>query len=154
MDKMRADVTSSQGFPEGTPGSGVLGNEVDRLLAAGVGTRIRALLLTAVLLIVTLGVGWLAWSVVEWCSGRTPSYRRLHLRVVRRSDGKPIGLGRSLLREACCGLLLLPTLLACCFLALGLVMGASPPGGILGQSRRAPWDLLTHTEVVNEPQPA
>ena len=145
-------MSSGQGFAEKTPSNGTRENGADRLLAAGVGTRIKALLLTAVLFIVTLGVGWLAWSVVEWCSGRTPSYRRVHLRVVRRSDGKPIGLGRSVLREACCGLLLFPTLVACGFLVLGLVMGASPPGGILGQSRRAPWDLLTHTEVVNEVQ--
>jgi hypothetical protein len=89
-------------------------------------------------------------GVIEWRSGRTPGYRRADLRVVRRSDGRPIGLGRSLLREVCCALLLLPTLVACCFLALGLVMGASPPGGMFAQSRHAPWDLLTRTEVVNE----
>jgi len=74
----------------------------------------------------------------------------MNLRVVRRFDGRPIGLGRSVLREACCALLLVPTLVACCFLALGFVMGASPPEGLFGQSRRAPWDVLTRTAVVDE----
>ena len=125
-------------------------NGVDSLPAATVGLRIRALLLTCFLFVVTIGVGWLAWSVVEWRSGRTPSYRRVHLRVVRRSDSRTIGLGRSLLREGCCALLLIPTLVACLVLAVGFVMGASPPDGLFGQSRRAPWDVLTRTDVVSE----
>jgi len=133
-----------------TSANGKSGKGVSRLAAASLGTRIKALMLTPLLLVLTLGVGWLVWSVVEWCSGRTPSYRRTNLRVVRRSDGKPIGLGRSILREACCAVLLAPTLVASCFLALAFVMGASPPEGVFAQSRRAPWDVLTRTEVVNE----
>jgi hypothetical protein len=134
------------------PANDTSGKGVDRLPAASVGTRSKALLLTPVLIVITLGVGWLAWSVVEWCSGRNPSYRRTNLRVVRKADGKPIGLGRSMLREVCCALLLVPTLVACAFLALGFVMGASPPEGMFRQSRRAPWDMLTRTDVVNEAQ--
>ena len=145
-------MSPNQVFPEETPANGKSGKGVNRLPAASVGTRIKALLLTPLLIVVTLGVGWLAWSVVEWCNGRTPSYRRTKLRVVRKSDGKPIGLGRSVLREACCALLLVPTLVACFFLALSFAMGASPPEGVFGQSRHAPWDLLTRTDVVNEAQ--
>ena len=145
-------MSGTKPSPSTTPANDKGGKGVDRLPAASVGTRTRALLLTPLLIIVTLGVGWLAWSVVEWCSGRTPSYRRTNLRVVRKSDGKPIGLGRSVLREVCCAVLLVPTLLACCFVALSFAMGASPPEGVFGQSRRAPWDLLTRTDVVNDAQ--
>ena len=145
-------MSPNQVSPEETPANSKSGNAVDRLPAASIGTRSKALLLTPLLIVVTLGVGWLAWSVVEWSNGRNPSYRRTNLRVVRKSNGKPIGLGRSVLREACCALLLIPTLLACCFLALTFVMGASPPENVFGQSRRAPWDLLTRTDVVNEAQ--
>jgi hypothetical protein len=126
------------------------GTGSDRHPAANLGARSKALLLTPLLIVATLGVGWLAWSVVEWWSGRTPSYRRTHLRVVRRSDGKPIGLGRSLLRELCCAVLLVPTLVGCLFLALGFAMGASPPEGIFNQARNAPWDFLSRTRVVDE----
>jgi hypothetical protein len=118
--------------------------------AANLEARSKALLWTPVLIVVTLGVGWLGWSVVEWWSGRTPSYRRTHLRVVRRSDGLPIGLLRSLLRELCCAVLLVPTLVGCLFLALGFAMGASPPEGIFSQARNAPWDFLTRTRVIDE----
>lgn len=143
-------MSPDQVFPEEAPANGKRGNGGHRLPAASVGTRSKALLLTPLLIVATLGVGWLAWSVVEWCSGRTPSYRRTNLRVVRKSDGKPIGLGRSVFREACCALLLVPTLVACCCIALSFAMGASPPEGVLSQSRHAPWDLLTRTDVVNE----
>ena len=46
---------------------------------AGLGKRIEALALAPLLLIVTLGVGWLVWCVIEWTHGRTPSYRVLGL---------------------------------------------------------------------------
>jgi RDD family len=113
-------------------------------------TRIKSLLLTPVLLVATLVVGWLVWSVAEWRHGSTPSYGRIGLRVVRRSDGRPIGLWRSVLRELCLLVLLVPTLFACSLLAVAFVMGASPPDGVLRQPRTAPWDWLTRTEVVDE----
>ncbi len=153
MDEPESDAHSRQGAPAEAHAGGGRDEAGDRLPAASVGARVKALLLTVVLVIVTLGVGWVVWSVVEWRSGRTPSYRRTGLRVVRSSDGRPIGLGRSLAREACCALLLLPTLLGCCALALGFAMGASPPGGMLSQSRDAPWDRLTGTVVVTEAAP-
>ena len=118
---------------------------------AGLGRRIKALLLTVLLVVVTLGVGWLVWSVVEWRRGRTASFRLTGLRVVRRSDGRPIGLARSILRNAiCCTLLLVPTIVACCVLAIAFVMGASPPDQLLREPRTAPWDFLTRTKVVSE----
>jgi hypothetical protein len=87
---------------------------------AGLGRRIKALLLTG-------------------------------LRVVRRSDGRPIGLARSIVRNAlCCTLLLVPTIVVCCVLAIAFVMGASPPDQLLREPRAAPWDLLTGTKVVSE----
>jgi hypothetical protein len=113
--------------------------------------RFEALGLTAVLFVATLGIGWLLWSVFEWRHGRTASFHLRGLRVVRRSDGKPIGLGRAILRNAvCCTLLIVPTVIVCALLGLTFLMGASPPDGLLKQSRRAPWDVLTGTKVLQE----
>jgi hypothetical protein len=121
--------------------------------AAALGRRAEALLLTVGLFVVTLGVGWLAWSVAEWRHGRTASFRLTGLRVVRRSDGRPIGLCRSVVRNGlCCTVLLVPTLFVCTLLAVVFVMGASPPAGLLRTPRRAPWDIVTGTEVVDERQ--
>jgi hypothetical protein len=118
---------------------------------AGPVERLRALTLTGLLIVVTLGIGWLVWSVLEWRHGRTASYRLTGLRVVRRSTGQPVGLARSVVRNAfLCTLLLIPTTVACIVVAVAFVMGASPPSGLLREPRSAPWDLLTNTMVVRE----
>jgi uncharacterized RDD family membrane protein YckC len=115
---------------------------------ASLAARGKALALTVALIVLTLGVGWVFWSVAEWRHGRTASYRLSDLRVVR-SNGEAIGLGRAVLRNAiCCTLLIVPTLIVCVLVAFAFVMGASPPSGLLSEPRRAPWDLLTDTKVV------
>ncbi len=118
--------------------------------AASTGKRMEALVVTALLLVVTLGIGWLIWSVFEWRNARTPSYRLLGLRIVRRSDERPIRLGRSFARASICGLLVIPTMTVCCVIGICFAFGASPPDGLLRRPRTAPWDLLTATKVIEE----
>lgn len=121
------------------------------LPGAGFGVRVKALVLTGALVVATLGVGWLVWSVLEWRRGSTASFRLTGLRVVRRSDGTPIGLGRSVVRNALlCTVLLVPTVVACVVIACAFVMGASPPDDLFRTPRNAPWDLLSRTTVVQE----
>jgi hypothetical protein len=121
------------------------------LPTASFGVRIKALLLTFGLVVATLGVGWLVWSVVEWRRGSTASFRLTGLRVVHRSDGTTIGLGRSIVRNALlCTVLLIPTALACIVIAFAFVMGASPPSDLFSKPRNAPWDRLCKTTVVQE----
>lgn len=124
--------------------------------AASLGRRIEALALTVLLLVVTLVVGWLVWSVFEWRNGRTPSYRLMGLRVVRRIDDQPIGLLRSFLRSGvCCPVMVIPTIVIGGLVGICFAMGASPPDGLLQQPRAAPWDLATATKVLDaRPQPA
>jgi uncharacterized RDD family membrane protein YckC len=118
---------------------------------ASLGRRIEALLLTVFIMVGSLGIGWLVWSVIEWRSGRTPSYRLLKLRVVSRSNERPIGFMRSFVRNGIlCTVLLIPTIVVCCLLGVVFVMGASPPDQLLTLPRTAPWDRLTRTEVVDE----
>jgi hypothetical protein len=117
---------------------------------ASLGKRIEALVLTALLLVVTLAVGWLIWSVFEWRKGQTPSYRLLGLRIVRLSDERRIGLGRSLARAGICCILVVPTFAVCCLIGICFTLGASPPGGLLRRPRIAPWDYLTATKVTDE----
>ncbi|HEX3566687.1 MAG TPA: RDD family protein [Acidimicrobiales bacterium] len=115
---------------------------------ASIGIRLHALALTVGLIVLTLGVGWLLWSFVEWRRSSTPSYRLTGLRLVRRSDGNPAGLVRVLLREVCCLVLMVPTIVVCGALGITFVMGASPPDDLVSASRHAPWDALSGTEVV------
>jgi uncharacterized RDD family membrane protein YckC len=109
------------------------------------------LALTVLLLVGTLVVGWLVWSVLEWRHGRTPSYRLLGLRVVRQSGRQPVGLGRSFLRSGiCCPVLVIPTVVIGAIVLLCFAFGASPPDGLFSQPRRAPWDIVTRTTVLDE----
>ena len=120
-------------------------------LRASLGRRIEALLLTVFLILGSLGIGWLVWSVLEWRNGSTPSYRLLKLRIVALSDRRPIGLMRSVVRNGIfCTVLLLPTIVVCCVAGVAFVMGASPPDRILDRPLTAPWDRFTRTEVVDE----
>lgn len=141
------------GCPSGdqAPPTGTVFCVVRKEPAASLGRRIGALALTVVLLVGTLVVGFLVWSVFEWRHGRTPSYRLLGLRVVRRNDGQPIGLGRSFLRSGvCCTLLVVPTVVIGAIVLLCFAFGASPPDGLFRQPRAAPWDRLTATMVLDE----
>jgi hypothetical protein len=117
---------------------------------ASVGKRLQALALAPLLFVVTLGVGWLVWCVVEWAHGRTPSYRLLGLRVVRTSDGQPARLVRSFARGVICLLLVVPTIVVCCVIGFTFVFGASAPEDLLRRPRRAPWDHITGTKVIDE----
>lgn len=119
--------------------------------AASLGRRIGALALTVLLVVGTLVVGFVAWSFYEWRHGRTPSYRLLGLRVVRGADRQTIGLGRSLVRSGIlCSLLVVPTVVIGAVILLCFAFGASPPDGLFRQPRRAPWDTLTGTTVLDE----
>src|ERR1700728_1763023 len=107
--------------------------------AASLGKRLEALVLTVLLLVVTLVIGWLIWSVFEWRKGQTPSYRLLGLRIVGLSDEQPIRLGRSLARACICCLLVIPPIAVCCVIGICFTLGASPPDGLLRRPRIAPW---------------
>ena len=132
------------------PSAGRSRDGAERWSRASIGARGKAMLLSAGLIAVTLVVGWLVWSMVEWGRGRTPGYRLTGLRVVRRSDGRPARFGRTVVRQVCCLVLVLPTLVVCGLVALAFVMGASAPDGLFRQARRAPWDLVAGTDVVSE----
>jgi hypothetical protein len=72
------------------------------------------------------------------------------LRVVRMTDEQPAHLARSFARSSICLLLVIPTSVICCIVGISFVFGASAPEDLLRRPRRAPWDHLTGTKVVDE----
>lgn len=77
---------------------------------ASAGARLGAYLLEAVLVVLTLGVGWLIWSFVVWGKGTTPGHQILKQFVVKEETGETFSWGRMALREILvkqllCGLL-------------------------------------------------
>jgi uncharacterized RDD family membrane protein YckC len=62
------------------------------------GGRLGARLLDGLLLIVTLGIGWLVWSWITWSDGQTPAKRLLGHVVADVNTGQPFGWGRMAVR--------------------------------------------------------
>lgn len=65
--------------------------------------RLGALVLDAVLMGLTVGIGWLIWSLVIWGNGQTPAKQILKIRVYNAETGRVVTWGHMALREALLG---------------------------------------------------
>jgi uncharacterized RDD family membrane protein YckC len=63
------------------------------------GGRLGAALLDNLLVIVTLGIGWLIWSLIVYDRGQTPARQLLGHVAVDSTTGEPLSWGRTALRE-------------------------------------------------------
>ncbi|WP_433362398.1 RDD family protein [Actinoplanes sp. CA-142083] len=63
------------------------------------GGRLGARLLDGLLLIVTLGIGWLIWSCITWSNGQTPAKSLLGHVVADVNTGEAFGWGRMAFRS-------------------------------------------------------
>jgi uncharacterized RDD family membrane protein YckC len=106
--------------------------------------RLGAYLLEALLVICTLLVGWIVWSLIVWRNGQTPAKQLLKMRVVHRDDLRAASWGRMFVRE-------IP-----CKWAIGLVASLTTVGYVLyfwlcwDGERQELWDKMTDTVVVND----
>jgi uncharacterized RDD family membrane protein YckC len=118
------------------------------VILADPGRRLAGFALDLGLFVVTLGVGWLAWSVAEWRHGRTPAKRLLRMRVVDAVSGEPVGLRVMALRQAVYALGIVGLFGAVSF-GLGWAIAAA---FVLSPTRQAMWDRLAFTTVRREPR--
>jgi uncharacterized RDD family membrane protein YckC len=79
------------------PNSGLLLPEGVQL--ASVGRRIGAYFLSIVLIVVTLGIGYLIWGLIAWGKGRSPAFQVLGLRCWKPADGRVAEWGSMALRD-------------------------------------------------------
>jgi len=63
------------------------------------GGRFGGLLLDGLLFMVTLGIGWMIWTLVVWSNGQTPAKQLLHHVVADVNTGQPFGWGQMFVRE-------------------------------------------------------
>jgi uncharacterized RDD family membrane protein YckC len=63
------------------------------------GGRFGAFLLDGVLVMVTLGIGYLIWALITWSDGQTPGKKLLGHVVVDANTGAPLDWGRMALRQ-------------------------------------------------------
>lgn len=105
--------------------------------------RARSLVLEVVLVVVTLGVGWLAWSVVLWRRGQTPAKRLMRMRCIDTRSGAAAGAGTMAARE-----LALKWVPGLATLGLTLMIGGLVA---LGERHEAMWDKAARTIVIDDP---
>jgi uncharacterized RDD family membrane protein YckC len=63
------------------------------------GGRLGAVLLDVLLAVVTLGIGYIIWSLIVWSNGQTPGKQLLGHVVADAQTGAPADWGRMFMRE-------------------------------------------------------
>lgn len=61
--------------------------------------RLGGYVLELLLLVVTLGIGWIIWSLIVWSKGTTPGHHVLRLYIVDEKTGRTATWGHMALRE-------------------------------------------------------
>lgn len=66
---------------------------------ASIGRRIGSFFLYIVLVVVTLGIGYVIWGLISWSKGRGPAQQVLGLRCWRPADGRVASWGTMAMRN-------------------------------------------------------
>lgn len=111
-----------------------------------VGKRFGAFLLEGVLVLVTVGIGWLVWALIVFRRGQTPAKQLLGMRVIHHPEHRAASWGRMFLREIVAKQI------------IGLVAALTLVGFILylwltwDRNNQQLWDKIVDTVVVDDPR--
>jgi uncharacterized RDD family membrane protein YckC len=106
------------------------------------GKRFGALLLETVLVIVTLFIGWIVWSIILWKKGQTPAKSLMKMRVVKLDTGLAADTGTMVMREVVGKWI------------LGVVPFYSVVSAVIvltDEKSQGLWDKIAGTVVVDDP---
>jgi len=106
------------------------------------GKRFGGWLLDGLLVVVTLVIGWLIWSIIIWERGQSPAKSILGMRVMHLETGRPAGRGQMALRELV-GKVLLGFVPLYTLVSAVLVLSDTRRQGL--------WDKIANTVVVDDP---
>jgi uncharacterized RDD family membrane protein YckC len=107
------------------------------------GLRFGAYLLEILLVIVTLFIGWVIWSLIIWGEGKTPAKKVLGMTCVKLDTGQSAAWGTMFVREIV-GKWLLSAITA------GISGLVSAIMILFVDDRRGIWDHLAGTVVVKD----
>ena len=107
---------------------------------ASAGSRIGAALLDGLLMVVTLFIGWLIWSIVLWKQSTSPAKKMLGITVVDANTGAPATIKQMVMREVL-GKWVVGSVAGIVTLASLVMLWATP-------RRQAVWDYIGTTVVV------
>lgn len=122
-----------------------MGGAAGMLPVSTAGKRFGAYLLDILLAIVTLGIGWLIWSLIVWTNGQSPAKALLGMRCIRTDTGRAATWGTMALRE-----LVGKSILGYITLGITTIVSAIM---ILSDNERhqGVWDKIANTVVVEDP---
>ena len=112
------------------------------LVPLPLGARIGCVLLDSIFFILTLGIGWVIWSLVLWGRGQSPGKQAVGAVVVRTDTGEVATFGTMALRELV-GKIFLN------FISFGLTSIASIFMVLFSPDRRAVQDHVATTIVIS-----
>ena len=106
--------------------------------------RLASCLLEGLLLIVTLGIGWLIWAAMIAPTGQTPAKKLLGQRVIRADTIQPAGFARMFwIRWILAGLI--------ASFAIVFTLGVLLFMPFWDRRSQNLWDKISNTYVVNDP---
>jgi uncharacterized RDD family membrane protein YckC len=109
--------------------------------------RLGCSLLEGLLMIVTLGIGWLIWAAIIVGGGQTPAKRLLHYRVIASDTLRPVGFGRMFfMRYLVAGFV--------AQFAIVFTIGILLFMPFWDSRRQNIWDKISSTYVVHDPNDA
>ena len=126
--------------PPPPPSSAPSANFSTAAQLASAGARIGAALLDGLLAVVTLGIGWLIWSIVLWKQSTSPAKKMLHMTIVDANTGLPASLKQMVLREAL-GKWVLGAVTGFISLVSAIMLFVTP-------RRQVVWDYIGTTVVI------
>lgn len=110
------------------------------------GRRFGGYLLEAILMAVTLYIGWFIWCLISFSNGQTPAKQVLGMRCVRMRTGESAGWGTMFLREV----IAKPVIGLLSMLTFGIINFWL----VWDKNTQELWDKMAGTLVVNDPNRA
>lgn len=82
------------GVPAAVPSAPTSGALPAGVSVADPWIRLGSYFLESLLILVTLGIGWIIWAATTAGSGQTPAKKLLNLRVISADTYSPVGMGK------------------------------------------------------------
>jgi uncharacterized RDD family membrane protein YckC len=105
--------------------------------------RLVAYFLEALLLVVTLGIGWLVWAAMTAPTGQTPAKRILGQRVISARSIQPVGFAKMFWVRGILGGIIVPVILT---ISLGILIFMP----FWDRRNQNLWDKISGTYVVDD----
>jgi uncharacterized RDD family membrane protein YckC len=118
------------------------------VVVTSVGKRLGGYLLEVLLVIFTLFIGWLIWSLVVWGRSVSPSKQLLKMKVVKKDSGLRAGYGTMALRELVGKWLIVNLVIGSICGIVTLVLDFML---LWDKDRQQLWDKIAGTIVVDDP---